>query len=134
MWCSTSISVSAHAECMHFCSCLCTAKALLGLLHTLKKAFCVFNLCSHSTHTVPLLQSVSAFMVSNLSFPLCLYRLWLSSSAQLVDKIRTCSACPVFPLYHILFVFLSTTLQGQGVCGCVCVCVCACVCVEYVRL
>lgn len=64
---------------------------------------CEFQSCS--TLTSLLSQSVLTCLVPTLSFPLCLYHLWLSSSAQLADKIRACSACPVFPKYYIPSLF-----------------------------
>lgn len=124
----------SNCVCLRTCVCVCVVcagvlKALLRILHKLQWG-CVSALSPHS-HT-PLLQSVSACLVSTLSFPLRLYRLWLSSRAQLADKIRACSACPVFPQYHILSLFSSLPLSKArecvsmhvSVCAYVCVCVC----------
>lgn len=77
-------------------------------------------MCVQHSHVL-LLKSVSACLLSTLSFPLCLYRLWLSSSAQPTDKIRACSACPLFPQYHILSLFSSVPLSQAKKCVCVCV-------------
>lgn len=71
------------------------------------------------------LQSVSARLVSTLSLPLCLYPLWFSGPARLADKIKSMFRLPsVSSVSHSLFVFLSTTLQGKGMCvrGCVYLC------------
>lgn len=126
--CCKSISVTHNAVnlcvLMHMLLIVCT---LVNMCWMLYWGFC--TLCSGIlkifffafSHTQTLhLQSVSACLVSTLSFPLCLYCLWFSSPAQLADKIRACSACPVFPQYHILSLFsslpLSKAREYVGVC------------------
>lgn len=120
----------AHVRCM----CFCMLTGIEGFNFEFDRG-CVYVYTFNSSpySHIHFLQSVSACLVSTLSLPLCLYRLWLSSSAQLADKIRPCSACPVFPQYHILSLFSSPPLSKANECVCMSVCMClwmcACVCV-----
>lgn len=138
--CVSTFGINADSESFSVCSCTCSLYVLLHVngywrLHWEFDRGCVYVYTFNSSpySHIHLLQSVSACLVSTLSLPLCLYRLWLSSSAQLADKIRACSACPVFPQYHILSLFSSPPLSKANECVCMSVCMClwmrACVCV-----